>query len=76
MIRSDLPAVEPEEIRHTRIRVGLTQAEAARSVGVAMRTWQDWEAGKAAMPAGLWRLFRHLTGIECARFRSVPGKSE
>lgn len=35
----------PDEIQTTRLGRMLTQEEAAAQVGVAPRTWQNWEAG-------------------------------
>lgn len=48
---------EPSEIKATRLEEKLTQAEAADLIHSRLRTWQDWEAGKAKMHAGLWELF-------------------
>ena len=31
--------------------------EGARLIHSTLRTWQDWEAGKARMHPGLWELF-------------------
>lgn len=35
----------PSEILNARLERMLTQEEAAEQVGVAARTWQNWEAG-------------------------------
>ena len=35
----------PSEIQTARLERMLTQEEAASQVGVAPRTWQNWEAG-------------------------------
>ncbi|MHB1619705.1 MAG: helix-turn-helix domain-containing protein [Sulfuricella sp.] len=48
----------PDEIRAARKAVGLSQTAAAELIYSTMRTWQDWEAGKAHMHPGLWELFR------------------
>lgn len=48
---------EPSEIKTKRLEQALTQAEAADLIYSKLRTWQDWEAGKAKMHAGLWELF-------------------
>lgn len=48
----------PEEIRAAREAVGLSQSAAAECIHSTLRTWQDWEAGKARMHPGLWELFR------------------
>jgi DNA-binding transcriptional regulator YiaG len=47
----------PEQIRKARDAVGLSQTTAAELIHSTMRTWQDWEAGKAKMHPGLWELF-------------------
>lgn len=51
----------PKEIRQARELVGLSQTAAAALISSTLRTWQDWEAGKARMHAGLWELFRIKT---------------
>ena len=48
----------PTQIRAARDRAGLTQTQAAELIHSTLRTWQDWEAGIAAMHPGLWELFR------------------
>lgn len=62
-------APNPESIREARAASGLTQSEAAALIGSTARTWQDWERGIAAMHPGLWRLFRHVAGVERISFR-------
>jgi len=57
------------EPARSRERVGHTQAEAAETIGVARRTWQDWETGVTPMPNALLRLYRHLVGLERIPFR-------
>lgn len=54
------PARNPaaEEVRAAREAVGLSQTAAAELIHSTLRTWQDWEAGKARMHPGLWELFR------------------
>ena len=51
----------PAEIRTARKDAGLTQTEAAHLIHSTLRTWQDWESGKARMHAGLWELFRMVS---------------
>lgn len=51
----------PSEIRAAREVAGLSMREAADKIHSTMRTWQDWEAGKARMHPGLWELFRIKT---------------
>ncbi len=62
----------PQDIAAARATARLTQAEAAATIAVAPRTWQDWERGVARMPAGLYRLFLHTAGIKRIPFRSQP----
>jgi DNA-binding transcriptional regulator YiaG len=52
----------PEDIRAAREAAELSQTAAAALIHSTMRTWQDWEAGKARMHPGLWELFRLKTG--------------
>ncbi len=35
----------PKRIKELRLRLGLTQTEAAQRVEASMRSWQRWEAG-------------------------------
>ena len=63
------PPLDPSEPGESRRLAGHTQAQAALSVGVAPRTWQDWEAGIATMPPGLLLLYRHRAGLERIPFR-------
>jgi DNA (cytosine-5)-methyltransferase 1 len=46
-----------EQIKEARTFSGLSQSDAAKLIHSTLRTWQDWEAGKATMHAGLWELF-------------------
>lgn len=48
----------PAQIRAARQAAGLSQTAAASLIYSTMRTWQDWEAGKAAMHPGLWELYQ------------------
>lgn len=50
-----------EQVTARRRAAGLTQEAAARIVGVEVRTWQYWEAGRSRMRAGLWELFQLRT---------------
>ena len=47
----------PEDIRAARAAAGLTQTAAGQLLHVALRTWQQWEAGDRPMHPGLWELF-------------------
>ena len=57
----------PAEVRAAREAAGLTQTEAAAAIYSTLRTWQDWEAGKARMHPGLWELF----GLKVARLKML-----
>jgi DNA-binding XRE family transcriptional regulator len=45
------------EIRQAREEFGHTQTEAAESIHVALRTWQDYEGERRKMPPGLWEYY-------------------
>lgn len=47
----------PAAVKAARSAAGLTQEQAGAAVGVARRTWQDWERGERRMPPGLFELF-------------------
>jgi DNA-binding transcriptional regulator YiaG len=53
--------VTPADIKAARIASGMTQTDAGASVGGTLRTWQDWESGKRAMPSAAWDLFLLVT---------------
>lgn len=61
----------PTEPRASRTLAGHTQTEAAAVLGVAMRTWQDWEGGQRNMPPQWLRLYRHLAGVERIPYRKL-----
>lgn len=48
----------PDEVRSTREAAGLSQTAAAELIYSTLRTWQDWEAGKARMHPAFFELFR------------------
>ena len=50
-----------DQIKAARVVAGLSQTVAAELIYSTLRTWQDWEAGKAKMHAGLWELFNMKT---------------
>lgn len=52
---------EPGQVRAARQRAGHTQTRAGQLVGGTLRTWQDWESGKRAMPAATIALYLLLT---------------
>ena len=43
-------------IKETRKKVGLSQVEAEKYIGVPHRTWQDWKLGKRTPPDYVERL--------------------
>ena len=43
----------PEKIKAARLRLGLTQAEAAAVCGVSARAYWQWEAGKSTLEVTL-----------------------
>lgn len=51
----------PAQIKEARQQAGLSQSAAAELIYSTLRTWQDWEAGKAKMHPGLWELFKMKT---------------
>lgn len=42
-----------EEVRDARAKLGLTQIEMARELGVALRTYRRWEKGLIRQPGAL-----------------------
>ncbi len=52
----------PNDLRRLRRRAGWTQAEAARIVGYAPKTFSRYERGKSAMPPSALRAF--LVAVE------------
>ena len=49
------------EIKRRRLAAGLSRKDAAALLGVAYRTFQDWELSQAKMRSGLWELFKLKT---------------
>ena len=49
-----------EQIKITRNRAGLSQAQAARAWGVSVRTLQKWEQGAAEPRGGTWERLRAI----------------
>lgn len=43
----------PEQLKAARLRLGLTQAEAATVCGVSARAYWQWEAGKSTLDVTL-----------------------
>lgn len=51
------------EIKNSRLRAELSQADCADMCCVTNNTWSRWEKGQYPMPAGMWKLYN----IELAR---------
>lgn len=51
------PSANPDPAEIRAARGDMSQTEAAALIYSTLRTWQDWEAGKARMHPGLWELF-------------------
>ncbi len=47
---SDLPTMTPAELRAFREELGITQADAAKLLGVATHTYKRWEMGIRSIP--------------------------
>jgi len=56
------------EIRQLREELGLSQAHAAKMLGVNDRTWRRWELSESEMPAPAVRLLlvMHLPAVQRA----------
>lgn len=65
--RSSGSSPAPADIRAARERAGLTQADAAERIHGKLRTWEDWEGGRAKMHPGLFELFLIKTGQPTGR---------
>lgn len=63
--RGESPERSPTraEIRAAREAAGLTQEKAGERVHAKLRTWQDWEYGKARMPVAAMHLFCMLSNL-------------
>lgn len=53
---------DPQEIRAMRKSYGLSQEGAAALVHCKRLSWWNWEAGRNAIPAAEWELFRLKVG--------------
>lgn len=63
----------PEQIRAARLAAGLTQVQAGQAVYSALRTWEDWEAGRRGMHPAIWHLFLLRSGPEKDRKKVASG---
>ncbi len=71
MDSTEKPAIRPDQVINARKATGLSQTAAAHSVGVAFRTWQDWERGAAAPHWAAFTLFCHMAGLKRIEFGSI-----
>ena len=55
--RPTQPSPNPLEIKQTRRSLGLTQAQAASIISVALITWQNYEQGNRKIHPAFWELF-------------------
>jgi len=53
----------PDTLRRARRVANLGMRGAAERLGVAFRTWQQWEDGVRTMPGAKWALFLELSGL-------------
>jgi len=60
---------QSNEPLRSRDRAGHTQEQAAEMIGVARRTWQDWERGVNQMPVAMLMLYQHLAGLKRIPFK-------
>lgn len=51
----------PEQVKESRLALGLTQQQAGAIVGATARAWRAWESGFRAMPESKWELFQIKT---------------
>lgn len=49
---------KPEEIKAARIKLLMTQKEAAALIGVDISAWQRYEAGERKIHSIIWRVWR------------------
>lgn len=57
----------PEQLKAARLRLGLTQAEAAAVCEVSPRAYWQWEAGKSALAVALEGALERLRATKPAR---------
>ena len=55
--RPTQPSPNPLEIKTIRKTLGLTQAQAASIISVALITWQNYEQGNRKIHPAFWELF-------------------
>lgn len=62
---AELSRPSADDIVGSRNRAGMSQAAAARVVGVSLRTWVNWEAGRHKMSRAAWAVWRaHVSGLD------------
>ena len=57
----------PEQLKAARLRLGLTQAEAAAVCEVSHRAYWQWEAGKSTLAVTLEGALERLRATKTAR---------
>jgi len=45
----------PAQIRKARLALNLTKPQAAALIGVSLRAWEEWEAGRTKMHPAFWQ---------------------
>lgn len=63
-----------EEIRAARLRVGLTQTQAARLIYRSLKCWQQWEGGTRKMDPQLWETWQ-VKSARVSRLQFPKGAS-
>lgn len=58
--KKDAASPWPERLRRFRTDRGLTQTDAAKLVGVDLRTWQRWEGGESSPSRTAALFIEHL----------------
>lgn len=58
---------QKEKLKSLRKSVGLTQKEISESLGIPIRTWEDWESGRRTMPEYNLRMLSYyiMMNINC-----------
>lgn len=64
----ELPAL----VKQARQRAGMTQAQAGASIGMSLRSWQDWESGARGIQAPILELWLLAAAAEGRIPKSDP----
>lgn len=77
-LKEDARQAIGRRLRDSRVEMGLTQAEAARELGVDRRAVSSWECGRSMPMSGEWYLIGPLYGASLDYLvygiRMVPAK--